>query len=282
MEQLCGETLAVAQACQPILGFLPALHAVAIDSLAATITEIAEQGATEVFVLPAVLDLNLLQRERIGQTLAEARRNHPQIALHHDDVDPGHPLLVQALADQVSRAIPAETRSLQHIGLILAASGHGDASSRANSYRLMRLVWEQLGLAAGEIGFVRHAQPFLMHTLEKCAQRPLNWVVLAEAQWKTEHVEFAAVILENFQRQHPEAASWRMAEPPGDHPAITAWLVQRITRLWNEKRARESVRVASPKRTVASAEFRAVGGGLIARVSDRQQMSCLLERVLPA
>ena len=49
--------------------------------------------------------------------------------------------------------------------MILAASGHGDAGSRANSYRLMRLLWEQLGLAAGEVGFVRHAQPFLVHTL---------------------------------------------------------------------------------------------------------------------
>ena len=91
------------------------------------------------------------------------------------------------------------------------------------------------------------------------------------------------MILENFQRQHPEAATWRMAEPPGDHPAITAWLVQRITRLLgNEKRARESVRVASPKRAVATAKCQAVGAGVIARVSDSRQMSCLLERVLPA
>jgi hypothetical protein len=89
------------------------------------------------------------------------------------------------------------------------------------------------------------------------------------------------VILENFQREHPEAATWRMAEPPGDHPAIAAWLVQRITRLWNEKRARESVRVASPRQNISSPECQTVGEGIIARVSDRQQMACLLERVLP-
>jgi hypothetical protein len=189
--------------------------------------------------------------------------------------------VVQALADQVARAIPSDVRSPQHIGLILAPSGHGDASSRANSYRLMRLVWEQLGLAAGEVGFVRHAQPFLAHTFERCLVRPLKWIILPEAQWKTEHVEFASVILENFQRQHPEAAAWCMAEPPGDHPALTCWLTQRITRLWNEKRARESVRVASPKRTITSTECCSIGAGEIAHVSDRQQMSRLLERVLP-
>jgi hypothetical protein len=242
---------------------------------------IGRRDSGEVFVLPTALDFNLLQREALGQAIGEARRAHQHTVLHHDDVDPTHPLVVQALADQVARAISPDTRSLQHIGLILAASGHGDAGSRANSYRLMRLVWEQLGLAAGEVGFVRHAQPFLGQMLEKCLQRPLDWIVLPEAQWKTEHVEFASVILENFQRRHPEAAAWRMAEPPGDHPALTAWLTQRITRLWNEKRTRESARVASPKRSSASTECRAIGEGEIARVSDRQQMSCLLERVLP-
>jgi hypothetical protein len=269
----------VASACEPILGFRPAVELVSIDTLSSVISR---DRPREIFVLPTALDFNLLQREAFGNAIVEARRAYPQVAIHHDDVDPTHPLLVQALADQVARAIPENVRSPQHIGLILAASGHGDAGSRANSYRLMRLVWEQLGLAAGEIGFVRHAQPFLVHTFERCAQRPLNWIVLPEAQWKTEHVEFAAVILENFQRQHPEAASWRMAEPPGNHPAITAWLVQRITRLWNEKRARESVRIASPKRAISSAECQAIGAGVIARVSDRQQMSCLLERVLPS
>jgi len=269
----------VASACEPILGFRPEVELVSIDTLSSAISR---EGPREIFVLPTALDFNLLQREAFGYAIAEARRACPQLVIHHDDVDPTHPLVVQALADQVARAIPDHVRSPQQIGLILAASGHGDAGSRANSYRLMRLVWEQLGLAAGEIGFVRHAQPFLVHTLEKCAPRPLHWIVLPEAQWKTEHVEFAAVILENFQRQHPGAASWRMAEPPGDHPAMTAWLVQRITRLWNEKRARESVRVASPKRNNPSSECRAVGAGVIARVTDRRQMSCLLERVLPA
>lgn len=238
---------------------------------------------SEVFVLPGDLDFNLFQRESIGQTLAEARRHHPQVVLHHDDVDPGHPLLVQALADQALRAIPPDARSLQQVGLVLAASGHGDAGSRANSYRLMRLVWEQLGVAAGEIGFVRHAQPFLGYTLEKCIARPLDWIVLPQTLWKTEHAEYAAVILENFQRAHPEAATWRMAEPPGDHPAITAWLAQRITRLWNEKRARESVRVASPKKNSAPGPVVCtIGAGVVASATDCGRMSSVLEQILPA
>jgi len=270
----------VASACEPILGFAPSIQIATIDSLPAVI---AGHPSSEIFVLPTALDFNLLQREALGRAIGEARRLRPEIALHHDDVDPTHPLVVQALADQVARAIPSEARSPQQVGLILAASGHGDAGSRANSYRLMRLVWEQLGLGAGEVGFIRHAQPFLVHTLEKCAQRPLNWVVLPQAQWRTEHVEFADVILQNFQRDHTEAAAWRMAEPPGDHPAITAWLTQRVTRLWNEKRAREAVRLASPKQNLA-AERKSwtVGAGVIASVSDCGRMSSVLEQILPA
>jgi len=254
-----------------------------MDALAQAIAEEAGRDAAEVFVLPVALDFNLLQREALGRALAEARREHPKIALHHDDLDPAHPLLVECLADRVARAIPPGARSLQQIGLILAASGHGDAGSRAQTYRLMRLIWERLGLAAGQVGFVRHAQPFLALTLDECLERPLDWILLAEAQWRTEHVDYAAVILENFQRQHPEAGAWRMAEAPGDHPAITAWLTQRIARLWNEKRARESMRAISPKRGPAMESARQkVGAGVIGWIADRGGMCSLLEQILPA
>jgi hypothetical protein len=275
---------ALTSACEPILGFRPAIDLASIESLPAAISR-QDQG--EIFVLPTALDFNLLQREALGHAIAEARRACPQLTIHHDDVDPTHPLVVQALADQAARAIPREARSPQQIGLILAASGHGDAGSRANSYRLMRLIWEQLGLGAGEVGFVRHAQPFLghtlSHTLEKCAARPLHWIILPETLGKTEHVDYAAVILENFQRTHPEAGAWSMAAPPGDHPAITAWLTQRITRLWNEKRAREAVRGASPKRRSApDAASWSVGAGVVASVPDCGRMSSVLEQILPA
>ena len=270
------------QACQPILGFEPAVRLAPMDTLGAAISEEAARGTRELFVLPVALDFNLLQREALGHVMGEARRDHPQVSLHHDDVDPGHALLVECFADQVARALAPRQETPQRTGLILAGSGHGDSGSRAQSYRLMRLLWERLGLAAGEVGFLRHAQPFLALALETCALRPLNWVMLSQAQWRTEHVEFGAVILENFQRQHPGAGAWNMAEPPGDHPAITAWLTQRMTRLWNEKRARESVRVASPRQNPAlQPEFWSVGCGVIASVPNRERMSHLIDRILP-
>jgi hypothetical protein len=268
----------VAVSCAPVLGFEPVVRAAARDSLAQAID--SSECAHEMFVLPCALEFGLLQREAIGRVLAESRRRRSNLVIHHDDVDPGRPLIVECLADQVARALgPAEP---QRTGLILAASGDGDAASRAQSYRLMRLLWERLGLAAGEVGFVRHLQPFLLTTLEKCAQRPLNWVILPQAQWKTERVEYAEVILQNFQRVHPETGAWRTAAPPGDHPAMTAWLTQRITSLWNNKRAREAVRVASPKHDAeASPKSWNVGAGIVASVPGRPVMESVLERILP-
>ena len=60
-------------------------------------------------------------------------------------------------------------------------------------------------------------------------------------------------MLDDHQRAHPEAAGWRLLDPPRDHPAILAWLEQRLLRLWQEKRARQAVRIPSAKHQPAAA-----------------------------
>jgi len=272
------EARQVAASCAPILGFEPSIHVAARNALAQAID--SAEDVSELFILPCSLEFGLLEREELGGVVAGARR-HNGVAIHHDDVDPGHPLIVECLADQAARALGSA--SPQRTGLILAASGLGDASGRGQSYRLMRLIWERLGLAAGEVGFIRHTQPFLLATLERCARQPLDWVIVPQAIWMTEHVEYAQVILENFQRDHAEARDWSMAPPPADHPAMTAWLTQRTTRLWNEKRSREKVRVSSLKHESSTkSESWHIGNGTIASVPDRHAMSGLLESILPA
>ena len=281
--QLAEDQLrAVASSCAPILGFEPELGLAPMDErLEASISRAAD-GAEELYVLPVALDLNLFQREALGRVLSEARRSHPHLAVHHDDVNPGHSLVVNAFADQVSRALPSAAAP-QHCGLILAPSGHGDPASRAQSYRVMRLIWECLSLADAHVGFVRHTQPFLLATLEKCACDPRPWILLPQSQWRNEHCDFAETILSNFQGSHPESASWHMAEPPCGHPALTAWLAQRVVRLWQEKRAREAVRTVSPKRAPPAAPRSwTLGAGIIASAGDRHAMADLLERILPA
>ena len=266
----------VRQACARVLRFDPDLRFAPIENLPI-------EAGMETFVIPAALDFSLCQREELGRQLAEARRKHGDAVIHHDDVDPGHPLVVSAFVDQLGRAIQALGAPPQHCGLILAPSGHGDSASRAQSYRLARLLWEDLGLARAEVGFVRHAQPFLATVLEKCASEPLAWLMLPQSQWETEHVEYARVMLENLRNAGKTSCQSipAMVDPPGAHPMFTAWYAQRITRLWHEKRARETIRAASPRRASTSPALWKQGCGAIARIADQSSFTAVLKEILP-
>ena len=264
------QAASVAASTARILGFEPVVRLASVAAYPGetvsghSLAEIlSQQEAAEVFVLPAALDFNLWQREEIGRVLAEQRREGAGVSIHHDDLDLSHPLVVQCFAGQAARALTAPQRA----GVILAASGHGDPGARAQSYRFMRLLWEQSGFGTGEVGFVRHAQPFLRLILEQCAALPLEWVLVPQAQWKSQSVEYTEVILRDFLHAHPESPPFHVAEPPGNHPVLTAWFAHRITRLWQEKRSREAARSASPKRRQAASEPETwkAGEGRIAR-----------------
>ena len=272
-----SQVVDVRQACARVLGFDP-------DLRIAPINDLPIEAGMETFVIPAALDFSLCQREELGRLLGETRRKHPDAVIHHDDVDPGHPLVVGAFVDQVGRAIQALGAPPQRCGLILAPSGHGDSASRAQSYRLARLLWEELGLARAEVGFIRHAQPFLSSVLEKCALEPLAWLVLPQSQWETEHVQYARVMLENLYGRQAKAPAPPavMVDPPGAHPMFTAWYAQRIIRLWREKRACDTIRVASPKHASTSPALWKQGCGVIARVTDQSSFAEVLEEILPA
>jgi sirohydrochlorin ferrochelatase len=246
--------------CAPILGFDPVVKLVALSR-----TPFPACASGETFVFPAPLDFSIVQKQMLGQMLAEARRASPQVVIHHDDVDPGHPLVVTAFADRIGRLLSPGC------GCVLAASGHGDPASRAECYRLMRLIWEELSLPQAEVGFVRHSKPFLGQMLEACRAASIPWVVAPLSQWETEHVAYARVILENMK------VDWAFVDPPGAHPALTAWYTQRITRLWQQKRERDAVRVRSPRSLPPpSKQVRRYGASLVARVPDREAMAELL------
>jgi hypothetical protein len=61
-------------------------------------------------------------------------------------------------------------------------------------------------------------------------------------------------MFDDHQRSHPEAAGWRLLDPPREHPAILAWLEQRMLRLWQEKRAREAARIPSARNELPPAQ----------------------------
>ncbi len=277
-------------ACTRVLGFEPELHIASMrmhagdsefpESVESVLRD-AARSSQELFVLPGTLDFSLWQREALGQLLAGTRREHPGTAIHHDDIDLGHPLLIRAFAEQTALAIQHSGAPPQCCGLILAPSGHGDPASRAQSYRLMRLLWEELALARAEVGFIRHVQPFLGHVLDRCAGENLNWLIVPQALWPVEQAEYARVMLENFQRAHPEAGRWSFIEPPEAQPAITAWYAQRIVRLWQQKRERAASRTRSAKTAPPLKQHWTCGSAVIARVPDSDALAEVLNAILP-
>ena len=178
-----------------------------------------------------------------GRTLAEFRRSHAECQGFHDDPDPCHPLVVECFADTVMRALAGRQIPPQRAGLLFVASGHGDAGSRAQSYRLMRLLWEQLSLGRADVAFLRHAQVFLGTALERCAARAaaLDTGPAEPMADRTRGLRPAPYWTISSVRT-PIRAEWTLASPPGDHPSLSAWLTQRMTRLWREKRSRDEAR----------------------------------------
>ena len=103
-------------------------------------------------------------------------------------------------------------------------------------------------------------------------------------------------MLDDHQRAHPEATGWRLLDPPRDHPAILAWLEQRMLRLWQEKRAREAARIPSARNEPPPAQAGVWSGedwvpageaairpraGCVARARDSAALAEILARVLP-
>ena len=179
---------------------LSSLSAEGSQELAGVIAREITQGASELFVLPVSFEPDIWQRALLGQILAEARRFHPSVSIHHDDVDPSQALLVDCFSSLVLREIEEQRLAPRQAGVLLVAGGQGDPAGRADSYRLMRLLWEQTGVGFAEVGFVRHAQPFLLETLKRCQRESLTWFLLPQCQWENELCDHARLIFADHVR----------------------------------------------------------------------------------
>jgi sirohydrochlorin ferrochelatase len=278
------------------LAVLPTRPADNPEHLAQVIEREISRGTSELFILPLVFELNIWQRTLLAQTLSEIRRIHQAVSIHHDDINPSHPLLVDCFAEMILRALDAQGVLPRRAGILLVANGQGDPGSRGDSYRLMRLLWEQTGVGLGEVGFLRQEQPFLSAALERCQREPLDWFLLPQCQWESELFQHAKLILADHQRANSDTSTWRILQPAGNHPMIRAWLEHRVRRLWQEKRARQAARMPSPIRqnhsspaelwhdgswVSPSAADSQLRSAFLARARNSEALSEILSRVLP-
>ena len=155
-----------------------------------------------------MLDFGLLQRAQLAEIAAGVRQRFSHATIAYDDVDPCHPLAGRGVgAARVREAGRHDGLKPEQTGLLLTASGDGAGRGRAQSYQLMRLLWEQVGCARADVGFCRHARPTLHEQLERCSREDLTWVIVPQAAWRNTHYDEVRAICDDFSRTVAAARS---------------------------------------------------------------------------
>ncbi|HEY6728202.1 MAG TPA: hypothetical protein VI197_29535 [Polyangiaceae bacterium] len=238
-------TVAWAALPPPRLGLRPSADAGMAEGC---LEELVGRGVSTLFVLPVSFDFGLEQKQWLSELVRAARRARPELAVHYDAMNTSHPLLLQAFIDSAARKLAEmQLGAPNDLGLLLIANGAGDPDTRSDSYKLMRLVWEQLGASKGEVAFVRHPTLPLPERLSACARSGLTWLCVAQFLWSAEQLDYARVIFRDCVAQF-EVSGWRLTDEIADHPNVRAWLEQRMLELYRERRARLRTRVPSAKR----------------------------------
>lgn len=209
--------------------------------------ELVSGGVETLFVLPVSFDFGLQQKEWLTELTRVTRRRHPGLVIHYDEMQAAHPLLLQALVDSACRQLASmQLRVPSELGLLLVANGAGDSETRSESYRLMRLLWEQLGASRADVAFVRHGVLPLPEQLRACAHSGLTWLCLPQFLWEQEQLEYARVIFRDSVAEFQQPNS-RFADPLFGHPNVVAWLKQRLLELYRGRRERLDARIRSAK-----------------------------------
>jgi hypothetical protein len=312
--QVVAEGAAVAAAAGPILGFAPDVVVASLvldegapgpappSTLGAVLADQAAQGRTLAFLVPAILDLGILDQRALAEIVRASQRSAPSLVVHYDHVQVHvGQRLVQAFVEAVWDALAGTEIAPARLGVILVASGQGDARSRAEAYAVMRLIWEQLAAARGEIAFVRHPRPAVPETLAHCLATPLHWIAIPMLLWPTAVHGYAEVLFDDFRRAHPEAAGaagFRLVGTIGTSPNVRAWLVERLLGMFRAEKAQRLARLPSLVHVEPTRESCVIGpeasctmdilprplgpdlcygAGVIAEIVDRDGLARLLE-----
>ena len=203
-----------------------------------------------------MLDFGLVQRARLAEIVAGIRLEYHRTAVAYDDVAFDSRPLIQALSERLYQGLVGAGLSPERSGLLLLASGDGDSSGRAQSHQLMRLVFDQLGFARGEVAFLRHARPLLEEQLDRCVREALGWLIVPQMIWRSEPFDDARRRVDSFYASRPEAQRWKLMLPVGHSDApvdpdlvgfnLSAWLEERIMVLWRSRRQKFEAKRPSP------------------------------------
>ena len=215
------------------------------NSLDEVIEKEINRGKKFFFIFPAILDFSILQKEFLSQIISNARKQFPVAEFYYDEVDLSHPLLVRTFVNQANQKLSKIQLPPKKLALMLVSSGQGSGRDRAESYLLMRLIWEELGVAVGDVGFIRHENPFLADQLRKYLDKTrseysLFWVIVYQSLWNTNYAEYAYTICKDEFGNQTNNLKFSFLDPLVSNPIIIYWLQNRILQIWEEFRQKQS------------------------------------------
>ena len=228
------------------------------DDLTSVLADEAEAGPSDIFLIPTMLDFGLVQKAQLTEIVTGIRLAYHQTAVTYDDVAFDRRPLIQAFSERIYQQLVASKLSPHRLGLLLLASGDGDSSGQAQSYQFMRLLFDQLGFARGEVAFLRHARPLVEEQLERCARELLTWAIIPQMMWRSEPFDDARHRFHTFCESHSEAQQWTLMPPVGISSVpidqdlvafnLSAWLEERMMVLWRSRRQQFEAKRPSPNR----------------------------------
>jgi len=227
------EFLAVAEgARRRLAGFdvEPAFMELAEPRLEAALAALRERGRRTILVQPGMLFAAGHIKTDLPAMLRAYEAEHPGLELRlgrEFGVEAG---MVAAAADRAEEALAAAGDAVprEETLLLLVARGSSDPDANAGAQKLMRLVWEGLGLGWGMVGYCDVTFPHVVPALDHAARLGYRQVVVLP------YLLFTGVLIRRIREwiaaaaaRHP-GTGFVQAPYLNDHPAVIATFAERV------------------------------------------------------
>lgn len=221
--------------CDDVQGRLPALPIagsfleLAEPSIPAALDKLVAEGARTIAIAPALLFGADHMKTDIPSILRQWQAGQPEVVLQLGRPLGLSPAMVRAAADRIGHALGADEASARaETLLLLIGRGSSDPDANADGAKLLRLLWEGLGLGWAMIAYTDVTFPHVVPALEHAARLGYRRIVVLP------YLLFTGVLMtriagwvETAQADHPET-DYRLASYLGDHSGVTETVVQRL------------------------------------------------------
>jgi sirohydrochlorin cobaltochelatase len=194
------------------------------------LTELVQQGAREITVLPGMLLATADIQNAILSTLQRFQVEYPDIKLIRGEALGVHAKLLQAARDKIEFCEPkfGPGYNRKHTLLLVAAEGTADPEANALVSKITRMLWEGMGFGWAETGYSEVTLPQVTDVLAQVQRLGFQQVVL-----------FPCLLFNKngLAKIHTAVATWQMANPQlkvvktppvGAHPLVLEAFAERI------------------------------------------------------